>query len=869
VGIESIPLSGSNLPESVARHLLSRHADLLPDFSGLTVLVPNHRAGQDFARALARDAQLPALIPPFITPLKAWAESCAEAEQEPASRRHARLYTLLKAQHWLGKVDKWALAQELLQLADRLSASRPEGRVMDVLRAVQHAPSREVALVEGVWAALNSSGTDPHARYAGALAQLAKAAQTPLCLYAPGPLTATETRFLENYSASQPVTLFVPLPDSALAQCLHAAWFPSDAPIKARAEALAEAHADSPAQNRIKLCPAPHLEAEARAAATWVGEQLQAGRSRIALIALDRLTARRVRALLERMEVLVADETGWTLSTTASAAVIDRWLVCLADDFPHVELLDLLKSPYLLGDLSARQDAVLGLELAMRKQGVARGRADLWRLAQADPDLAGAIPLLDSLFAAAQAFPMRRAPLATWLARLHESLARLQALAPLAGDAAGAQLLARLDSLSRELAEDAETHSFSEWRRWLDWVLESENFSDTRVSSPIVLTSLPNSRGRCFEAVAVLGADAAHLPGAPSPGLFNQSVHAALGLPTLAEHFAQLREDLLSLTVQGHTLFTWQAWVGDEPNPPSPFITLLQTLHQSAWKRELDVQAAAEPLAQPSPLPQTAGMPAPAVNAARLPRRYSPTGYQTLLDCPYRFFARNVLGLKELDEADEALDKSDYGNALHAILKRFHDSGPPQEREPALALLDRITEAEFARVPAYTAAAWHARWRASRDAYIDLWLAHEMQGWHYQSGEADLQTRVDIPGLGETELHGRVDRIDRKGEARRVIDYKAKNPRTLKNQATDPGENIQLPFYAWLAKAEAAFLPIDTDQPELVALDPKADIGAISLRLPLLLERIAKGAPLPAHGIDAVCRYCEARGLCRKGTWDA
>jgi ATP-dependent helicase/nuclease subunit B len=262
-------------------------------------------------------------------------------------------------------------------------------------------------------------------------------------------------------------------------------------------------------------------------------------------------------------------------------------------------------------------------------------------------------------------------------------------------------------------------------------------------------------------------------------------------------------------------------------------------------------------------------MPAPAVAAARLPRRYSPTGYQTLLDCPYRFFARNVLGLKELDEADEALDKSDYGNALHAILKRFHDSGPPPERESALALLDEITKAEFARVPAYTAAAWHARWRASLDAYIDLWLTHGAEGWRYQSGETELETSIDIAGLGETVLHGRVDRIDRRGDALRVIDYKAKNPRVLEKWAKAPGENVQLPFYAWLAKAEAAFLPIDTDQPDLVALDPEADIETISLRLPQLLEEMAKGAPLPARGIDAVCRHCEARGLCRKGSWDA
>jgi len=50
-------------------------------------------------------------------------------------------------------------------------------------------------------------------------------------------------------------------------------------------------------------------------------------------------------------------------------------------------------------------------------------------------------------------------------------------------------------------------------------------------------------------------------------------------------------------------------------------------------------------------------------------------------------------------------------------------------------------------------------------------------------------------------------------------------------------------------------------------LDGETDVAAISLRLPALLEAIAQHAALPAHGIDGVCKHCEARGLCRKGMW--
>jgi len=871
MGIESIPVTGGLLPEFVARHLLHRHDNALPDLSGLVVLVPNHRAGQDFARALAREARLPALIPPLVTPLKAWAESVGVGAAEPQARRLARLHGELRKQKWLGEVDRWALAEELLQLADELSAARLGGEIAGRLRALRgEALDRETALIEAVWQALNTGGSDPQFRYAQALdALVQQAAETPKPIYgyALGLLTAVEKRFLERYAGHAPVQLFeaAALGGDGVAAALHTAWTVNDPPIKSRAAQLASAHPESPLHGRLKLCPAPHLEAEARAAAAWVAAQLQAGRRSIALIALDRETARRVRALLERLDVLVTDETGWTLSTTAAAAVIDRWLECVARDFPHVELLDLLKSPFVLGDAAARQDAVLPFELAMRRHGVSQGMGDLRRLAQ--QHALSALPWLDQLADAARAFAQTRAPLSIWLGRLEESLGQLNAVESLNADAAGASVLATLDQLRRELAEDTEKYSFGEWRRWLNRALESAGFVDESVASPIVLTSLPAARGRVFEAIAVLGADAAKLPGGPGVGLFSQATRAQLGLPTFAEQAAQATGDLIELLAQGPSLLSWQAWHDDEPNPASPLVIRLQALHQAAWNCELETQSAAEPPAQASVPPAATRTPAPGVAAERLPRRYSATAYQTLIDCPYRFFANSVLGLKELDEADEALDKSDYGNALHRILKRFHDADPPAERTAALKLLDEYSAAEFSGLPAYTAAAWRARWAAIQPAYIDAWLAHVADGWRYQSGETDFEIPHKVPGLGDITLHGRVDRIDARGDALHVFDYKTAGAANLRRKLKDPGENVQLPFYAWLCEAAAAFLPIDDAPIVPLALGGETEVEAISLRLPQLLEAIAHGAPLPAHGVDAVCKYCEARGLCRKGMW--
>lgn len=899
MGIDTVPLPGVRLAESAARYLLTLHADALPDLSGLTVLVPNRRAGLDLARELTRAAGRRALIPPHITPLKAWAENAAAGNAEPQSRRLARLHAVLRRERWLGHVDKWALAGELLDLADELSAARLGGEIAGRLRALRgELLDRETALIEAVWQSFNNDGSDAQACYGRALENLGqqlasakpKAQASPpspqpspemgeganakpkaIYGYALGPLTALESRFLERCAASVPLKLFEldvhSGAASAVATTLHCGWRLSDPPILARAGVLANTYPNSPLQGHVRRCPAPHLEAEACAIASWVAEQLQADRRGIALIALDRETARRARALLQRMDVLVADETGWTLSTTAAAAVIDRWLECVARDFPHVELLDLLKSPFLMGEADARQDAVLALELAMRRHGVAQGMAEIHRLAR--QHVPHCLPWLDMLFNASRAFPQSRASLDVWLARLADSLVRLDAVAPLGADAAGADLLATLEKLRRELADDGEKYSFGEWRRWLDLALESASFVDESVDSPIVLTSLPASRGRVFDAVAIIGGDALHLPARPTPGLFSQATRAQLGLPTAAETAAQSIEDLVQLLAQGPALLTWQAWKEDEPNPPSPLVTLLQTLHRAAWNTELELQAVGVPPAWPSTPPAPTRQPAPAVSPEQLPRRYSPSAYQTLVDCPYRFFARSVLGLQELDEADDTLDKSDYGSALHRILKRFHDAVPPAERDAALALLNELSEAEFTNFPAYTAAAWRAQWAAVQPAYVDTWLAHRAAGWCYQSGETDLAVSRSVPGLGEIVLHGRVDRIDRKGDAIRVIDYKTSRAEGLRKKLKDPGEAVQLPFYAWLAEAEAAFLPIGNDRVEALTLGGETDVEAIALRLPQLLEAIARQAALPAHGVDAVCQYCEARGLCRKGMWHA
>ena len=61
---------------------------------------------------------------------------------------------------------------------------------------------------------------------------------------------------------------------------------------------------------------------------------------------------------------------------------------------------------------------------------------------------------------------------------------------------------------------------------------------------------------------------------------------------------------------------------------------------------------------------------------AVIPKKISNSSYQSLLDCPFQYFARYVLGLGESQQRERYLDKSKYGELIHRVLYEFHNQVP-------------------------------------------------------------------------------------------------------------------------------------------------------------------------------------------------
>jgi ATP-dependent helicase/nuclease subunit B len=241
--------------------------------------------------------------------------------------------------------------------------------------------------------------------------------------------------------------------------------------------------------------------------------------------------------------------------------------------------------------------------------------------------------------------------------------------------------------------------------------------------------------------------------------------------------------------------------------------------------------------------------------------------------CPYQYFARHVLRLNELDEVREALDKRDYGTWVHEVLQRFHTEMPLlQDMVEAQALMQRLSLEVFAGALAhdYLAQAWLLRWQAQIPAYLDWQQENEQAGWRYQGSELPFSIAVSENLL----LRGRIDRLDVRvddAQSLTIIDYKTQSIQVLKNKLKEPGEDVQLACYASAVNAAAAAF-VSLEEAPVQAVAPVQDIGELAqlnlARLQTLFAELHRGTPMPAHGAESVCGYCEMRGVCRRGDWE-
>lgn len=896
------------------RDFAQRHGAQARQLHAITWLVPNGAQAILARTALHESLGNASFIPPRIAPMPDWLGQPMFA----GMGARAEIFSALRASAWVREAfgsqpaTLWALARDIAQLCDELTlaavgdADTFDGRMQASLarhfhRRAARALQPQAQLVLQLWRARRTADDGA----AGALRELesrSKHAARPLAYLGAtlsvaaedDSLAGWETAFLDHYSQQAPVLLIVPDLVAGLAErrLLAAAWpelagADRETAIATRADAVRTSGA--PVSVPLEVVAATSLEDEAIAVARQVLQWLWAGVESIALVALDRLTARRVRALLERAQIAVRDETGWKLSTTSAAAAVMRWYDLVADDLYWRDLLDWLKSTFTLAGRPNKAHETFVFERAIRAGGALQGARAVRRAlaAHSDGPVAGAREVLALIETQVQAAKRAGPTLAAHARALQGALDALGMRAALATDPVGSSVLRELATLEGELAAIGGRATLGDFRALLAARFEEAAFIDRQVDSPVVMVSLAATSLRRFDAALLIGADAQHLPTVPAELLFmSNAVRAELGLATaesaLQAQAAQLAALLASVP---RVVASWRSRRGDEPNPLSPLLERLQFVTRRVLGDDLLREPTRDVLSVES---VTQTRPAPSA-AQLLPERLSASHAQSLVDCAYQFYARRMLRLAELEDLIEAPDKRDFGEALHEVLRRFHrawgaaDFGATDPEQLAASLREHahaVFAPQLERAPGMLA--YQRRFEGLVDGYIAWLQQHAASGWRWKAGEEKHAQRLTLRDR-EVELTGRLDRIDAHvgdtaDDRLLVLDYKARAVEVLRRGLKVPGEDVQLPFYGLLLanRAEqAAYLSFDRakdGEPGVALVPPQQSfeelIEAVTSRLQSDLQRIADGAPLPAIGAESVCEHCEMRGLCRRDFWE-
>ena len=610
-----------------------------------------------------------------------------------------------------------------------------------------------------------------------------------------------------------------------------------------------------PAGWRVQACTS--VEQEAQLARAAIHRHRAAGAERIVVLSNDRRYARRLRALLERDGLVLDDPSGWALSTSRAAAALAHVLDAIEQDFAWRPVLDLVKSPFYTEADALESIATWEAALHDPRTPVPKGLKGLRERA------GSAAVLLDPLFDAARAFrvePGERA-LALWSRGLHSALQALPLWRRWRSDRAGRALIETLEAFVRTVEEQRLPLTWASFRRLLEEQIETARFAPNEPGGPVRLLTLDQSAGLSADAIILSGAAQGQLPSPPSSGaFFTAAARAELGIRTDEER-AEL--ELLAFARVLHAapevLITYAAAREGEPSEPSPWVV---------WLQALGVRDAAQDLAS---LARTLAPSQPAARsgvrlaAERLPAALSASAHQSLIRCPYQFYAQQVLGLDEPQSPDRAFDRRDYGSLLHELLREFTEAHPEplsaENRPAARSLLLELAQRHFQFLLQEhpLGRSWQAQF---------LRLVDELLDWLMQRGSVRVQAEASL--LCERRegpaLKGRIDRLETQDDFSRVVDYKTGGQHRVDQMQS--GEDVQASHYALLAEhcVSAEYLKLSREGVRPTVLDGEGLqvlLPQLATRLDQLWQQIAQGLLLQAQGSHETCQYCAYRGVCR------
>jgi probable DNA repair protein len=409
--------------------------------------------------------------------------------------------------------------------------------------------------------------------------------------------------------------------------------------------------------------------------------------------------------------------------------------------------------------------------------------------------------------------------------------------------------------------------------------LAAKPFQLENEGAPVQIMGLLEASGLHFDHLWVLGLHDEEVPPPPRPNPFLPlALQRDRGLPhSSAQRELEFYRKLLSRlsASAAEVVFSYPQWEGDQPRTPSPLIGLAAANEfepfPPRWLDLIRASAASETLEDRV--------------APELPVGWEQRGGTGMLKdmaaCPFRAFAQQRLGARELEDANLGLNAKEKGSGVHKVLELIWAELKNQENLRALEpqqLQDLIaTNIEVGLEFNGRLGAQLERRRLQR--LLTEWFEIEKQRPPFRVLEREQDGSIDIAGL---RIKTRIDRVDELPDGRRVIiDYKTGE---VKNQVWS-GERLgepQVPLYCVSSEspiAAAAFAQIRAGDLQIRGVSTNGELGKIKAMdklppMPELIEEWKHSLQKLGHAFRAgvadvdpkdksTCDYCRLPALCR------
>jgi ATP-dependent helicase/nuclease subunit B len=581
---------------------------------------------------------------------------------------------------------------------------------------------------------------------------------------------------------------------------------------------------------------------------------------RVAVVATDRLAARRLSALLISRQIALNDPSGWTLDTTVAASVVMGLLDLVTDQVNRAGLMTWLSMPLVHRAFCAQgyyQDDSRALLYERLRRLTAHDRAGLWACLPR--------PVEQTID---QYMPVQSGQRVMSVRRFMQVLQGLGLWSELSLDTAGLALLSTLQSVAMSLPAGDLT-DLASTRSCLLAALSRANMPLTSSEARVHLVGLMDAACGDFQQTIVVGAAQGQFPSQePSRLLDRGEMRLLRGEWTDAIGQAKFVAGLAALLASGQKVCFLA--LREEATQPVRWASALSRLmaiaHPSVEQWFDDVSDNQASLARAS-----AQMPRFGVQF--MPEQVSVSALSALPKCPYQFYWRAILGLDPLESLELQTEPRDLGSLLHQILATG-----------AQAPLD--VQSDAARLQDWFLTQWQAL--ASRspmpkalEAELLARLDQASRWWAQQVVDyavlAVEQSGVVVLPKSGVRLKGRLDRLDQRrskldgsGDLR-ILDYKTGSPVSLKERRRQDYSDLQLLAYGRMQSSGSVeslgYLSVGPAQVTLVEVDAPDEMLD---QADESMARLASGEPvlpLAAQGRAKACVGCAARHGCRARDW--